>query len=360
VITDAASSITDLPTEREGPLAGFKGLIPSMPVGSARRPKAISLKLQASDEQQASAAILEQLLASETSPRPLVSAPTYAPQRTLRQVLAVVFWIVLSAVILLRSQMFPISPAPTNAAGEISNRLQGIPESANVLVVMDYEPALAGEMEAVSGPLLDQLVVLRHPKLAFVSTSPNGPALVERLMLKTNINDPTSNGGVTYTAGQNYFNLGFLPGAESGVLTFMQAPNVALPQATVSDFSEYAAVIVLTDNADSARIWIEQIQHMKQSDSALALQPLLVASSAQAGPMLAPYVSSQQINGLITGLADASRFEFGSNTSRPGITRSYWDAFVVGLIMAVGLIVLGSLWSIFAGIRARRIEVAEG
>jgi hypothetical protein len=129
----------------------------------------------------------------------------------LRQVLAVVFWIVLSAVILLRSQMFPISPAPTNAAGEISNRLQGIPESANVLVVMDYGPALAGEMEAVSGPLLDQLVVLRHPKLTFVSTSPNGPALVERLMRNTRINDPVSNGGVTYTAGQDYFNVGFLP-----------------------------------------------------------------------------------------------------------------------------------------------------
>jgi Na+-translocating ferredoxin:NAD+ oxidoreductase RnfE subunit len=76
--------------------------------------------------------------------------------------------------------------------------------------------------------------------------------------------------------------------------------------------------------------------------------------------MLAPYVSSRQINGLIAGLAEASRFEFGSNTSRPGIARSYWDAFVVGLIMAVVLIVLGSLWSIFAGIRARRVEVAEG
>jgi hypothetical protein len=108
---------------------------------------------------------------------------------------------------------------------------------------------------------------------------------------------------------------------------------------------------------DSARTWIEQLQTVKQR-TALALQPLLVASSAQAGD--APAVRSRQINGLITGLADATRFEFGSNTSRPGIARSYWDAFVVGLIMAVALILLGSLWSIFAGIRARRIEVAEG
>jgi hypothetical protein len=360
VIADTAPSIDDQPTEREGPLAGFRGLIPVMPIGSTRRPKPISLKLQATDEQQASAAILEQLLASETSPRPLMSAPTYAPQRTLRQVLTVVFLLVLSAVIFMRSQMFPISPAPALTAGDISNRLQGIPEGANVLVVMDYEPALSGELEAVSGPLLDQLVVLRHPKLTFVSTSPNGPALVERLMLNTNLYDPNSNGGVVYSPGQNYFNLGFLPGAESGVLTFMQSPKVAFPNATVDGFSEYAAVLVLTDNANSARIWIEQLQNVKQADSALALQPLLVASSAQAGPMLQPYVSSRQINGLVAGLADAARFEFGNNTGRPGIARSYWDAFGVGLIMAVALIVLGSLWSIFAGIRARRAEVAEG
>jgi hypothetical protein len=86
---------------------------------------------------------------------------------------------------------------------------------------------------------------------------------------------------------------------------------------------------------------------------------LLVASSAQAGPLLQPYVLSRQINGLVSGLVDASRFEY-VNGSRPGLALSYLDAFAVGLLMAVAAIVLGSLWSIFAAIRARRAEVAEG
>ena len=355
-ISDVTPSLDDQPAEREGPLAGLRGVLPAAPLGSARRPKPISLKLQASDEQQQSASLLEQLLAGETSPRPLVSAPVLGNQRVLRWVLSGLFIIVLGAMIGLRSQTFATSALLPIAASEVTNAIQGIPDSSNVLVVVDYEPALAGEMEAVSGPVLDQLALLRHPTLSLVATSPNGSALVERLMTNTGINSPNGPG---YSAGQNYFNLGYLAGSESGVLTFVQSPQLAMPSATVNTFSEYSAVILLTDNAESARIWIEQLQNMKQRDSSLALQPLLVAASAQAGPLLQPYASSRQITGLITGLSDASRFEFVNN-SRPGIARSYWDAFGVGLIMAVALIVLGSLWSIFAGIRARRAEATEG
>lgn len=347
VISDAAPSIDDQPTEREGPLAGFRGVLPAAPLGSARRPRPISLKLQASDEQQASAALLEQLLAGETSPRPLVSTPVLGNQRILRWVLTALFILVIGGMIGMRSQMFTISAPPLGTASGVTNALQAIPDGSNVLVVVDYEPALAGEMEAVSGPMLDQLTLLRHPNLSFVATSPNGSALAERLMTHTGVSVPSQS------------NLGYLAGSETGVLTFLQSPRVAMPDATINAFSEYSAVILLTDNAESARIWIEQLQNVKQRDSMLALQPLLVAASAQAGPLLQPYNSSRQVTALITGLSDASRFEF-MNNSRPGIARSYWDAFGVGLIMAVGLIVLGSLWSVFAGIRARRADATEG
>ncbi len=46
--------------------------------------------------------------------------------------------------------------------------------------------------------------------------------------------------------------------------------------------------------------------------------------------------------------------------SRPGIARSYWDTFGIGLMMAVALIILGSLWSLFTGMRARRANAEQG
>ncbi len=348
-VLSETAAIADQPTEREGPLAGFKGIIPAVPIGSSRRPQPIPLKLQATVEQQASAAIMEQILISETSPRALLSAPTFSSQRTLRIALAVLVWVVLGAVILMRTQFMPVSSVLPLDVEAASKTVESIADNSSVLVIMDYEPSLAGEMEATSGPVLNHLVLLRHPSLSFVSTSPNGSGLVERLIRDTNIS----------TLGEGHFNLGYLPGGESGVLAFVQSPQNAIPSATVTGFSDYKAIIMLTDHADSARVWIEQLQTLKQADPTLASQPLLVISSAQAGPMLQPYVSSGQINGLVNGLVDAARYEHQNNVP-PGLARSYWDAFGAGIILAITLIVLGSLWSIFAGIRARRAEAGEG
>ncbi|HEX5637506.1 MAG TPA: hypothetical protein VFY78_10500, partial [Gammaproteobacteria bacterium] len=241
---------------------------------------------------------------------------------------------------------------------DASNVVATMPDGAPVLVVIDYEPALSGEMEAVAGPLLDQMTVLRRPTYSFISTSPNGSALVERLLTNTKINQPAPD-GLGYQAGNQYFNLGYLPGGSAGVRGFTEQPKVMLPSATITQFSDYAAVIVITDHAESGLVWIEQLELMKQTNPAFADQPLLILASAQAGPLLQPYVLSKQVAGMVYGLSDAARYEFVNN-SRPGIARSYWDAFGVGLFMAVLAIVLGSLWSLFTGIRARRAEAEQG
>ena len=263
--------------------------------------------------------------------------------------------VVLGAMIGLRSQSIPVStalPAEVNAA---SNAIAAIPENAPVLVVLDYEPALAGEMEAVSGPFLGNMVLLRHPTLSFLSTSPNGSALVERLMANTKINRAAPE-GLGYQAGEQYFNLGYLPGGSAGVLAFVESPQTAIRSADVENFSQYAAVIVLTDHAESGRVWVEQLDARKQSDSALTSQPLIVVASAQAGPLLQPYVSSRQVVGMISGLSDAARYEF-VNTMPPGMARTYWDTFGIGLLLAVILITFGSLWSLFTGIHPRRAGI---
>ncbi|MGE5378395.1 MAG: hypothetical protein ACM3XO_25325 [Bacteroidota bacterium] len=349
MIAEAGPRLEDQPVERQGPLAGLKGVIPIAVIGSLRRPHPIPLTLQASAEQQASAGILEQILIAETTPRPVVSTPAMASQRNLRWVIAGLLLFVLAAVIVSGTQIMPVSPVLPAAASNITNVILNVASNAPVLVIMDYQPSLAGEMEAISGPVLDQLVQLRHPYLSFVSTSPSGNALVERLLKNTNISQPDGTG---YIAEQNYQNLGYLPGGESGVLAFLQSPPAAIPASRISQFSEYAAILLLTDQAESARTWVEQIDTMKQSDPALAGQPLLAVSSAQTGPMLQPYVSSGQINGLLSGLPVAARYEL-LNNNRPGTIRSYWDAFGVGMMMAVMLIVLGSLWSVYSGYRAR-------
>ncbi|HJQ13601.1 MAG TPA: hypothetical protein VJ830_02550, partial [Anaerolineales bacterium] len=349
VITETTPSVSDQPAETEGPLAGLQGVLPIAPVGSPRRPKPVSLTLQASDEQQASAVLLEQILGSETSPRALITPSVVTSQQWLRWVLAGLFLLVLSGAILLRSQLMPVSANLPGDVRGLSNAVMSIPANSRILVVIDHEPSLAGEMEAVAGPLLNQVVLLSQPNLSFISTSPNGAALVQRLLSNTGV-DPES---------VSYLNLGYLPGGSAGVLGFIEAPAQIIPPAGVGSFSEYAALLVLTDHAESGRVWVEQLQSRKAVDPVLSNQPLMVAASAQAGPLLQPYVSAGQIDGLISGLADAARYEFVNN-SRPGLARSYWDTFGIGLMMSVVLILIGSLWSLFTGIRARRANAEQG
>ena len=57
---------------------------------------------------------------------------------------------------------------------------------------------------------------------------------------------------------------------------------------------------------------VEQLQNQKQKDLALAEQPLVMVASAQAVPLLQPYVSSQQISGMVSGLAEAARYDSGA------------------------------------------------
>jgi hypothetical protein len=125
--------------------------------------------------------------------------------------------------------------------------------------------------------------------------------------------------------------------------------------ADVQSFSEYSAFIVLSDHAESGRLWVEQLQNQKQIDAVLASRPLLMVASAQAGPLLEPYVLSGQISGMLSGISDAARYE-AVNNSQPGLLGSYWSTFGIGLMMAVALIIVGSLWSLFTGLRTRRAD----
>ncbi len=84
---------------------------------------------------------------------------------------------------------------------------------------------------------------------------------------------------------------------------------------------------------------------------------MVIVSSAQAGPMLLPYVDSNQLSGLIAGVYGAVGAE-QANGGLPGIVRRYWDAYNVGLYVAALLILFGGAWNLARGIQDRRGEQA--
>jgi hypothetical protein len=203
-------------------------------------------------------------------------------------------------------------------------------------VAFDYEPARVGELEAAAAPIFK---LLQQPNLTFISTNETGAMLAERF-----ISGPLAD---TDKSGFEYRNLGYLPGGQMGIRALAQNPAQTFPElAGITSISQFTALIIITDSADSARTWIEQTSF---TESAI---PIMIISSAQAAPMIQPYYDSQQISGLVSGLYGAAVFEQNSGGD-PGITRGYWDAYSLGMLLAMVLIVGGGLWNLALGLRNR-------
>jgi hypothetical protein len=344
--------------ESGGPFAGLEGILPVGPgFRASSKPKSHSAKLNATEEHQAQAALLEQILAAETAPVPMKAASAVSAQRTLRWLIALLLIVLVGGTTLTGTQIFALPVSVPNQTAAAIKSVESLPPDLPVLVVFDYEPSTIGELQASAAPLIDHMLVLKHPRLALLSTSPTGPALAEEFMSVTQADHH-------YVRGTQYVNLGFLPGGLAGVYDFAQSPTSVMPLAAdlspawdsaplkgVTQLSDFSAIIVLTDSAESGRVWVEQAGPFRGKAA------LVVVASAQAGPMLMPYYNSGQLTGLVAGINDAASVE-QANSGRPGFVRRYWDAYSVALLAAVVCMLLGGLWNLAAGLQARRGEQA--
>lgn len=350
-----SSFSSDQTLESRGALAGLQGVLPAAPgFTPTSKPKAYSIRLQATDEQQAHAALLEQILAAETAPVPIASYSSLI-LRASRGLRWFLFFVIFAAVLFGLFAGAPIFSMPLGVPREIGGALnvaRSIPENAPVLVAMEYEASRVGEMEVAAAPFFDQMILLKHPRLTFISTNETGSVLTERF-----ISGPLA--GHNYENRITYLNLGYLPGGQLGIRAFSLNPRAAspldmslqpawasAPLEGVASLSQFAALVLVTDSADAARVWIEQ------TESTRGEIPVVVISSAQAAPMIQPYFDSQQIDGVVAGLYGGAVFE-QNNAGRPGIARNYWDAYSLGMLLAMSLVLGGGLWNLALGLRDR-------
>jgi hypothetical protein len=358
-----ATLIENRAAEQNGPLAGLIGVLPSEPgLGFLRKPPAYSTNLQVSDGQHRYAATLERLIAGETTARELKTTPLSSNQ-LLRWLITVLLFLAVGLPFIFGAnkggaQIAPATLLGSTDQGASSNIINGLTGKIPALVVFDYEPALSGELEAVAAPLMDRLLSKGVP-LALISTSPTGPILAEHFLQTTPLVKDYQ-----YQSGNQYINLGYLAGGPAGILYFANSPTEAVtvgmdgqpvwgagPLQAIQKLSDFAAVIVLTDNADTGRNWIEQ------AGPSLGSAPMLMVISAQAEPMIRPYFDSGQLKGLVSGLSDAKIYEQSNQSLGPthqfGLDNQYWDSFSVGMLVAELIILAGGLMVVMIVWRAR-------
>ena len=329
-----------------GPLVGLRGVISAHPSAiRARKPPTYSIKLRVTDEQRARVEMMEALLADEQKPKPLPAQPIITTRNIFRLVIAAALIVPIVWMIVTGSQKTP-SPQPGSIPGvtDFTQQVQTLPAGVPVLVAFDYEAGFSGEMNLAISTLINQLA-FRGAFITLVTTSPSGPALAESIIK----NYPGMVG--TSKANANYTNLGYIPGGTMGLLGLANSPKAVLPYSldgvnvwaippmnTVLTINDFSAVIVLTNDSDIARSWIEQVGPVLRQDGT----PLLMITSSQAEPMVHPYVEAvpSQVQGLVSGLAGGMAYSLtAGNTEQSGV----WDAFSISMTTSAVIIIVGSI-----------------
>jgi hypothetical protein len=334
--------------ETSGPLQGMRGALPAQPAfGRLRKPPVQSLKLSITDNQKSHIALLEGLLANEDEPKALPRQPVINSQSLVRLVIAALMIIAVLAPVFLGEGIVE-RPSSEDVPSEISNAsliAGSIGAGEPVLVAFDYEAGLAGEVETAASALMHQLAA-HNVLITAVSTNISGPVLAQRWLETYNTEQETPY--------QNFYNLGYIPAGPAGLLAFAADPARMMPYdlqdprpvviwnsgrlASVNGISDYKLVVVLTDNTDSARAWVEQVEPLLVETT-----PLLVASSAQVEPMLRPYYENtpRQIDGFVSGLSGGVVYE--SLTGLPSGVGWSWDSMGAGVLVAAILILAGGI-----------------
>ncbi|MCL4458590.1 MAG: zinc ribbon domain-containing protein [Chloroflexi bacterium] len=246
--------------------------------------------------------------------------------------------------------LFLMSPTtvPTVAAStrQFFDSIESLSSGSVVVVAYEWDAATLGEMAPLAREVTRHLFQRRLRVIA-VSSVPQGPAFAQRYLTEM---------ATAYDAryGVDYLNLGYLPGYESALALMATDFAQALPYDYALDgpSKEYAlleerkglrdADLIIVLSGDEAHLirWLQQVG---------ARYPLKIAgaTSAAAGPALAPYIQakSPQLVGLVSGVRGAAEYAslLGShlNYQVPTIrAQSLAIAFLVLLILAGNVVYL--------------------
>jgi hypothetical protein len=336
------------PVETIGPLAGLSDVLVAEPViATPRTPGVASPIISTTKRENEQARILRRLVETERQ--------VIAPAKARLRVAPILRWIIglflVAAVALPSFRGDAIFPSPRwvpQDLGMMRGLIEDLPHDRPALVVADYDPGYAAELEAVGSSLVDHLFQ-RGMSIVTLSTRPTGPVLAQRLI------DNVS-AWQDIEAGENYLHLGYLSGGPTAIQLFASNPRYGglsgflLPVdwewdtpweapilSGVDSLDDFGVVVVITAGTETARTWAEQAAPQTGDTS------FIMVLSAGAEPLMRPYYSDpdRQVDAIYTGLPSAKANELLNG--RSGDASLLWDAFGTGGWAAIAILAVGGI-----------------
>jgi hypothetical protein len=354
------------PVETSGFLEGVRGALTSRAEVSILTASQVPSGFTPTAEHQAHAQVLEQIILAGPAP-----IPDIARERRVQawlEHLVIPFLILVAVFFPLAAGLFPeLGGDPlqsflgervsTQQVNDTFDLLEDpASESRLVIAAFDYSPARAGELDPIAAAMLRHLVA-QGARVLTVSTTPTGSEIAQSVMEKVTADQD-------YQYGEDYANLGYIPGGATGLRAFATDPwglfsgtdylgrvdpaSSASAAAGLGRSLENAdLLLILTGERDDLLGWIEQVGRLDETQSI----KMVAGVSASLEPWAQPYYQSAsgQLDGLVSGIPDAAQYErlvnqnSDAEQSDDATTLQDSQALALGVIILViaGGLVLG-------------------
>jgi hypothetical protein len=358
--------------EAEGPLMGVRGALPIEGAIIAPPETRPLPKFVVSEQQHAHVNVLKQIIHGGPEPKP-EPPPARSPQWWLeRGLIPILIAVAVFVPALLAYMGQPVSmPVADEARPEVSRMyslIESVPQSATVVVALDYSPAAAGELDAVATPLLRHLMI-HHERILAVSTVPSGPQLAQSLLEKLGPE-------YGYEYGRDTLVLGYIPGGAVGLQAFATAPwelfsgadyfgeeranaEGRAPLARDNEaanglgqsLQEAALILLLTASRDDLVGWMEQVGQLPGMEQV----PIAAGLSAGLEPWARAYyqTESEQLSGLVSGVAAAAQYAELVAPQEAGAVIQLRESQAAGLAVVALFVVIGLIWGSVVGLSSR-------
>lgn len=257
------------------------------------------------------------------------------------------------------------------------NGIDGLAADDYVLVSFDYGPTVASELNPLAEAVLRD-ILKRGATPIITSISPLG-ALNARLVIDELRDDPQLQQQLARETPlqprEDYILLRYIPGEAVGVRSITRSEILSDLLFTIDtdgeetnlnfgtlDASDVAAVIVIGESLDDARRWAEQLQDVPELSKYLL-------TTAAAEPLAKVYVNAdgrQAYIGYLAGYRDTYLYNRSRNPEAvsvaenlddynlPETDEAQWYSLIFGVLAAIGLIGLGTLFNLLRLVGGRR------
>lgn len=229
--------------------------------------------------------------------------------------------------------------ASKSASAAYYDQLQSVPADGAALLVFDYSPGQAVELDPAARVTVNTLAA-RGVNVIALSTTQSGPTIAENILERARVTEPKF----------NFVNVGYLAGGQAAVrnlsagwlkstqpLADKTTWGASPLSRTVQSMNDLGLVILFAPDDNALQLWMEQARPYTTS-------PIVAATSAQTTTRAATYLQSKQLRAQLNGLKGAAELELLTNTAGQAVKTvdalSLVSLVLAGIIIAANVIML--------------------